>query len=64
VSQFEHLERTVTIVQEEIKRRLNSGNACYHLIENILPSRLRLINVKIRLCKTIILAPVVQVCET
>jgi hypothetical protein len=32
-SQFKHLVPTVTnqnLIQEEIKRRLNSGNACYH----------------------------------
>jgi hypothetical protein len=26
--------------QEEIKRRLNSGNACYHSVQNLLSSRL------------------------
>jgi hypothetical protein len=33
VSQFKYLGTTVTnqnSIQEEIKRRLNSGNACYH----------------------------------
>jgi hypothetical protein len=32
VAQFKYLETTVTnqnLIQEEIKRRLNSGNACY-----------------------------------
>ena len=24
--------------QEEIKRRLNLGNVCYHLVQNVLPS--------------------------
>jgi hypothetical protein len=35
VSQFKYLGTTVTnhnLIQEEIKRRLNSGNACYHLV--------------------------------
>jgi hypothetical protein len=27
-------------IQEEIKRRLNSGNACYHSVQNLLSSRL------------------------
>jgi hypothetical protein len=43
VSQFKYLGTTVTnqnLVQEEIKRRLNSGNACYHSIQNLLSSRL------------------------
>jgi hypothetical protein len=33
VSQFKYLGTTEThqnLIQEEIKRRLNSGNACYH----------------------------------
>jgi hypothetical protein len=37
VSQFKYLEMTVTsqnLIQEEIKWRLNSGNACYHSVQN------------------------------
>jgi hypothetical protein len=37
VSQFKYLRTTVTnqnLIHEEIKRRLNSGNACYHSVEN------------------------------
>jgi hypothetical protein len=30
------------LIQEEIKRRLNSDNACYHSVENLLSSRLLL----------------------
>jgi hypothetical protein len=43
VSQFKDLGARVTnqnLIQEEIKRRLNSGNACYHSVKNILSSRL------------------------
>jgi hypothetical protein len=43
VSQFKYLRTTVTnqnLVEEEIKRRLNSGNACYHSVQNPLSSRL------------------------
>jgi hypothetical protein len=43
--------------------RLNSGNACYHLVQNLLSSRLLSINVKIRTCKTIILPVVLYGCE-
>jgi hypothetical protein len=35
VSQFKYLGTTVTnqnFIQEEIKRRLNSGNACHHSV--------------------------------
>jgi hypothetical protein len=35
-------------IQEEIKRRLNSGNACYHSVKKLLSSRLLSKNVKIR----------------
>jgi hypothetical protein len=38
VSQFRYLGTTVTnqnLIQEEIKRRLNSGNACYHSVQNL-----------------------------
>jgi hypothetical protein len=61
VPQFKYLEKSVTnrnLIQDEIKRRLNSGNACYHLVHNLLSSCLLSKNVKIRICKTIIL-PVV-----
>jgi hypothetical protein len=39
VAEFTYLGTTVTnenLIQEEIKRRLNSGNACYHSIQNLL----------------------------
>jgi hypothetical protein len=38
VSQFRYLGTIVTnqnLIWEEIKRRLNSGNACYHLVQNL-----------------------------
>jgi hypothetical protein len=42
-------------IQEEIKRRLNSGNACYHSIQNLLSSHLLSKKLKIRIYKTLIL---------
>jgi hypothetical protein len=36
VSQFKYLGTTVTnqnLIQEEMKRRLHSGNACYHSVQ-------------------------------
>jgi hypothetical protein len=41
VSQFRYLGMTVTnqhLIQEEIKRKLNPGNACYHSVQNLLSS--------------------------
>jgi hypothetical protein len=58
---LEYLGTTVTnqnLIQEEIKKRLNSGNACYHSVQNFSSSRLLSKNVKVRIYKTIIL-PVV-----
>jgi hypothetical protein len=55
VSQLKYLGATVTnqnLIQEETKKRLNSGNACYHLVQNLLSSRLLLKNLKIRIYKT------------
>jgi hypothetical protein len=67
VSQFRYLGTTVTnqnLIQEKIKRRLNSGNACYHSVQNSLSSRLLSKNVKIIIYKTIILPVVLYGCET
>jgi hypothetical protein len=51
-------------IQEEIKRRLNSGNACYHSVRNLLSSHLLPKNIKIRIYNTIILPVVLYGCET
>jgi sorting nexin-29 len=67
VSQFKYLGMAVTnqnLIQGEIKRRLNSGNACYHSVQNILSSCLVSRNVKIRIYRTIILPVVAYGCET
>jgi hypothetical protein len=66
VSQFRYLGMTVTnqkLIQEEIKRRLNSGNACYHSVQNLLSSRLSK-NLKSRIYKTINLPVVLYGCDT
>jgi ribosomal protein S2 len=55
VTQFRYLGTTITnqnLIQEEIKRRLNSGNACYHSVHNLLSSLLSK-NIKIRIYKII-----------
>jgi hypothetical protein len=44
VTQFKYLEKTVinqNLIQEEINRRMNSGSACYHSVQNLLSSRLQ-----------------------
>jgi hypothetical protein len=46
------------------KSRLNSGNACYHLVQNLLSSRLLSKNISIRIYKIIILPMVLYGCET
>jgi hypothetical protein len=52
VEQFRYLGTTITnhnLIQEEIKRRLNSGNACYHSVQKLLSSRLLSRNLKTRI---------------
>jgi hypothetical protein len=67
VSQFKYLETIVpnqNLVQEEIKRRLISGNASYYSVQKLLSTRLLPKNVKIRIYKTIMLPVVQNGCET
>jgi hypothetical protein len=67
VSQLKCLGMTVinqNLIQEEIKRRLNSGNTCYHSVQILLCSRLLSKNLKIRIYKTIILPMVLYGFET
>jgi hypothetical protein len=67
VAHFKYLGTTVTnqnLIEEEVKRRLNSDNACYHSVKNLLSPRLLSKNLKIRLHKTIILPVVLYGCET
>jgi hypothetical protein len=52
------------LIQEEIKRRLNSGNACYHLVQNLQSSRLLSKKLKVRIYKMILLPVVLYGCET
>jgi hypothetical protein len=66
VAKFEYLGTTLTdqnCMQEEIKSRLNSGNACYHSVQSLLSFRLSR-NVKVKIYKTIILPVVLYGCET
>jgi hypothetical protein len=49
---------------DEIKGRLNSGNACYYSFQHLLSSRLISKNLKIKICKTVNLPVVLYGCET
>jgi hypothetical protein len=67
VAKFKYSESTLTdqnCIYEEIRSRLNSGNACYHAVQNLLSSHLLSRNVKIKIYKTIILPVVLYWCET
>jgi hypothetical protein len=51
VSQFKYLGTTITdqnLIEDEIKRRLNSDNACYYSVQNLLSSHLLSKNVNMR----------------
>jgi hypothetical protein len=67
VSQFKSFRTTVinqNLIQAEIKRRLNSGNACCHSVQNLLSSLLLSKNVKVGIYKTIVLPVALYGCET
>jgi UDP-galactopyranose mutase len=52
VEEFKYLGTTLTnqnFIQEEIKSRLKSGNACYHLVQSLLSSSLLSKNLKIKI---------------
>jgi hypothetical protein len=51
-------------IQEEVKSRLNTGNAYYYLMQNLLGASLLSENIKIKTCRTIILPFVLCGCET
>jgi hypothetical protein len=67
VAQLKHLGTAVTnqnLIQEEIKRTLNSGNASFHSAQKLLFSRLLCKNIKIRIYKILILPVALYGCET
>jgi hypothetical protein len=67
VEEFKYLGSTLTdqnAIQEEIKSRLNLGNACYHSVQNLLCSRSLSKNLKIKIYITIIFPVVLYECET
>ncbi|KAJ4433510.1 hypothetical protein ANN_15819 [Periplaneta americana] len=67
VEKFKYLGATVTNIndiREEIKHRINMGNACYYSVEKLLSSSLLSKNLKVRIYKTVILPVVLYGCET
>jgi hypothetical protein len=56
VAKFRSLRTTFTnqnYIHEEIRSRLNSGSACYHVVHNLLSFHLLSENIKIKIYKTI-----------
>ncbi|KAJ4439792.1 hypothetical protein ANN_07920 [Periplaneta americana] len=67
VEKFKYLGATVTNIndiREEIKRRINMGNECYYSVEKLLSSSLLSKNLKVTICKTVILPVLLYGCET
>ncbi|KAJ4447002.1 hypothetical protein ANN_08990 [Periplaneta americana] len=67
MEKFKYLGATVTNIndtREEIKDRINTGNACYYSVEKLLSSSLLSKNLKVRIYKTVILPVVLYGCET
>jgi len=67
VEEFKYFGTTLTYqnsIQEEIKSRLELGNACYYSVQKLLSSRLLSKNLKIKIYRTIILPIVLYGCET
>jgi len=67
VKEFKYVVTTLknqNYIHEEIKSRLNSGNTCYHLVQNLLSSSLLFKYTKIMIQRTILLPVVLYGCET
>ena len=65
--QFRYLRTTwinQNSIQEEIKSRLKSRNACYHSVQNLLPSSLLSENIKIMIYGIIMLPAVLYGCKS
>ena len=66
LEEFRFLETTLTnqnSIQEEIKSRLESENACYHSVQNLLSYNLFSNNLKTKIYRIIIFPVVFYGCE-
>ena len=64
VEEFKYLGTTLTnqnFIREEMRSRLMLGNVCYYSVQNLLSSSLLTKNLKIKICRTIILPVVLYV---
>jgi hypothetical protein len=59
-----HLLTNQNDIHDEIKSRLNPGNACHCSVQNSLSSRFVSKNLKIQIYKTVILPVALYGCET
>jgi hypothetical protein len=67
VAKLKYSVRRVTnanLFREEIKSRLNSGNACYHSVQNLLLSYLLFKSMEVKRYRSIILPVVLFECQT
>jgi hypothetical protein len=67
MAQFRYFGTTITnqnLIQDKIKRKLHSGNACYHSAQKLLSSSLLYKNINIIIYKIIMLPVVLYGCET
>jgi hypothetical protein len=67
LDEFKYLKTTLIIqnsIQEKIKSRLKSRNACYHSVQNLLSSSLSSKDLMIKIYKNLILFVVLYGCKT
>jgi hypothetical protein len=67
VEEFKRLGTTLTnqnSIQEEMKKKLKSGNAFYHSVQNLSSSCLLSKNTKIKIYRSVIFHVVLYGCET
>ena len=67
MEEFKYLGTTLTnenSIHEKIKSKVESGNACYHSVQNLLSSSLLSQNLRIKIYRIIILPVDLYGCET